>query len=55
MCYFKYFLYYKSIIFSGKALSLTKYSGILMLVPGIFLIGGTFNPYPANVENRVSS
>jgi hypothetical protein len=42
MSYFKYFLYCKLIIFSGKALSPTKYSGILVLVPGIFLIGGTF-------------
>ena len=42
MCYFKYFLYCKLIIFSGKALSPTNYSGILMLVPVIFLIGGTF-------------
>jgi hypothetical protein len=48
MCYFKYFRYCKLIIsdnfcgFRGKALSPTKYSGILMLVSGIFLIGGTF-------------
>jgi len=28
--------------FKEKALSPTKYNGILMLVPGIFLIGGTF-------------
>ena len=42
MYYFKYFLYCKLIIFNGKASSPKKYSGILMLVPGIFLIGGTF-------------
>jgi hypothetical protein len=48
MCYFKYFPYCKLIIsdnfrvFRGKASSPTNYSGILMVVTGIFLIGGTF-------------
>ena len=28
--------------FRGKATSPTKYNGTLMLVPGMFLIGGTF-------------
>ena len=28
--------------FRGKASRPTKYNGILMLVPGIFIIGGTF-------------
>jgi hypothetical protein len=48
MCYFKYFPYCKLSIsnnfcgFRGKASSPTKYRGILILVTGIFLIGGTF-------------
>ena len=42
ICYFEYFLCCKLIKFSGEAASPTKYSGILMLVLGIFLIGGIF-------------
>jgi hypothetical protein len=48
MGYFRYFMYCKLIKFrllswfQGYALSSTKYSGILTLVPGVFLIGRTF-------------
>jgi len=35
--------------FRGKASSSTKYNGILMLVPGMFLMGGTFKSPELNV------